>query len=386
MTERLTVTAATRTRQSVRAVLAAGVILALAAGPARPADAAGHPAVDAVLSAVSCKGPSFCLAIGHYSKPGHPEVQLTEMWNGKTWRIVSDPLRGFMTHLTCGGPSFCLASRFIQTETGISPQPMAVWNGRTWKVFKDQPTDPNDVVCVSAAFCASFNSFPAEFHATTVQAWTGNGWKDMPGSDFCTGGPACSWDALICGSATNCNANGLVCDSEDCTSEGPILQTWNGRAWNQFASAPITGAQACAGTAFCMITEPPATAMFTRDWYNTWHDASPDLAQVCHGLANCSLGGAFACGSAWSCLELQTGPQPQPGHRSASLAWNGTTWTAAQVARAHGQIPTMTSLSCGRPGNCVAIGSYQPSPSSHPQPMAEHWNGTAWQFTPITLP
>jgi hypothetical protein len=375
-----------------KVLLVAGVVTALAAsaggsaqartggqaaGPVRAAAAlpARHPAVRVMLSGVSCTGPSFCMAVGRYSEPGHLNVRLAEEWNGRTWRIVRDPLRGNLLTISCGSPSFCVADRF--TVHGAGSEHLAVWNGRTWQDFRDQPADVYDVSCGSPAYCVTFSG-------SRIAGWTGKRWKDQAGS-LCNYGPDCRWDrgGLRCATATNCVAEGTSCVDDDCDATVDFSAAWNGSKWDVGVETPFApSAEDCAGRSFCMITAAPASAAVSRDWGGTWQDVAPDLAVACHGAANCTLDGNLSCGHPGTCLVLPT----SAAHLPVSLAWNGTTWTAARVARAHGQIPDLTALSCGNARNCIAIGGYQPSGRSYQQPVAEHWNGSSWRVTPVPVP
>ena len=403
MTMRSIVAAATALRWPfMKAALATGLVAAVIAGAGGSAQArmtatvAGqakavaalpdsHPAVKVVLSELSCKGRAFCLAIGHYSKPGHLGVRLVEEWNGETWRIARDPLSGVLYDLTCGSPSFCLALRTATNRTAH----LAEWNGRTWQDFKDPLADQGPVTCASPTFCVTVDQ-----SQTGILGWNGKHWSEQPGSDCGGYAPDCSWDSFItCGSATNCDVGGAGCQDSDCDQMITFDFFWNGHVWNPSNAGPafpanVAASGACAGEGFCIATAAPRTATFTRDWGATWHDASPDLAAVCHGLPHCALnGGAMACGTSRSCLQVQVSAVfVDTRHPPVSLAWNGATWTAAQVARVNGHIPTLTRLDCGSTGNCVVLGIYKPTRTSYPRPIAEQWNGKSWQVTPIAVP
>lgn len=227
--------AATVGRQFMKAALAASMVPAVAvitagargaqasaAGQvASPARAAAilpgrHRPVQAFLSEVSCKGPAFCLAVGLYSRPGHPKVPFVQEWNGRTWRIVADPLRGGIYDLTCGSRSFCLGTRFVLIDPFDGTPYQAVWNGRTWRSFKNPPAELGDASCSSPTFCANLGA-----NLQTVQAWNGKSWQDMPTSQ-CGQGLECSCGGVSCASATNCVGDGTVCGDENCYSQGPF--------------------------------------------------------------------------------------------------------------------------------------------------------------------
>jgi hypothetical protein len=357
----------------VKLVLAAGAAAALvaavgcAAGPATPALTG-----SAVFTALSCKGSSFCLAVGTYPKPKHPDLALIEKWNGRTWQIFPKP-RAYSS-ISCGGPSFCLAD----TAPPKSPPVTMVWNGKAWRTFKDQLPDGFSGTCASPTFCVTFDN-PSIPVNTNILGWTGRGWHDTGASSGC-GGPDCLFYALSCATATDCSTSGSYCTNDDCDSTVDFSETWNGSAWVPAASTPFrSGREACAGRSFCMLLALPAGAAVTPDWGNAWHAATANLAAVCRRAGDCTGYPNLACGSPRSCVVL---PSARPAE---ALAWNGASWRAVPMARVGGHRPTLTMVSCGSPRNCTAIGSYQPTPSST-RPVAEHWNGSKWQAVSMPNP
>jgi hypothetical protein len=358
-------------------VVGAGLGLGLGSGPAASAQAraATAPSVrrlasPAAFSGVSCKGGSFCLATGSYSKTGHPDLPLLEEWNGKTWRIMPEP-PGTLFSITCGAPSFCLAA----TQPARSGARTVVWNGRTWRTFKHQPPDIYSVSCETPTFCVTFGS------GLDIVDWNGKDWQSMPGAENGCGGPDCGYDNdLSCSSATDCRVTGSYCDDDDCNGTSDFSQTWNGVSWVASAGSPFAGSEVCTGHSFCMDLALPSKAAITRDWGNTWHDASAGLAAACRRAGNCSSFPNQSCGSPWFCVALPS------AYSTAALTWSGARWRTAPVARVSGHLPKLTVLSCGSPRNCVAIGSYQVSPRSNPRLISEHWNGSKWQITQMRTP
>jgi hypothetical protein len=375
-------------------VLAAGAAAALVCGPAGSAqartdastqartDASTQARTDASTQAgtssqpafyqVSCTSGSFCLAAGYYSRPGRPDISLFEEWNGKKWLIRPLPPRS-ADALTCGSPSFCLATVLVPHKP--SPRVVVVeWNGRAWQHFAPQPPPGSGLItCLSPAFC--YTAGEAE--------WNGRLWQYMPHDSGGCGGPWCTISYLSCASATICFDAGTYCTDDNCDSEVSFSDTWNGTAWNTGGGTTSGGSEACAGRSFCMILNQPVRAHVSHDWGFHWHDATANLAAVCHGVAACRSDEDLACGSPWSCLALIPFQASEP---TTTLAWNNGTWRIARLARAAGHLPKLTALSCGGPRNCVAVGSYQLTPSSPARPVAEHWNGKTWQITPMPSP
>jgi hypothetical protein len=207
----------------------------------------------------------------------------------------------------------------------------------------------------------------------------------------CGGNPAlCQRDNPTCGSTTNCTVSGSYCDDEDCGNIHDFSQTWNGTAWNLSTVPTLSGQvlRSCAGRSFCMNlamhTERAAKAEVTRNWGQSWHDVSANLAAACSHLARCGQEPQLSCGSPRFCMVLPSALATF--HPAAALTWNGATWRTVPLAQAGGTIPDLTFLSCGSPRNCAAIGTYKPTRRSTPRPVAEHWNGTAWHLTPMPAP
>jgi len=367
--------------QATRLVLAAGMAVAAGLGGGG-AQAAAVPSArsgtsPAVISGLSCKGGSFCLATGFYHKPGHPDIALAEAWNGRAWRFFPKP-RYYDNNdpITCGGPSFCLA---VTLPPGTSQSRAVAWNGRAWRAFTPQPPDQFDLMCPAARFCLTWDS-------SQIVAWNGGkSWRPMPGAGFSCAGPDCTFTFVSCSTATICADEGLYCTDDNCDSEVDFTEYWNGTIWGQDGFNPGPDG-ACAGRSFCMnlnLGPTSATAAVSRDWGTTWHDASAGLAAACH-RTGCGRLWGLACGSPWFCVALTS--KYQAARPAGALTWNGTTWTTERLARAAGRIPALTQLSCGSRRNCAAIGTYQPTPGSKPQLIAEHWNGSAWHLTPIPAP
>jgi hypothetical protein len=67
------------------------------------------------LNAVSCVGPSFCLAMGDSSNFVTGDAQIADLWNGATWSPVTDladPAGAtdvFVGGVSCLSPSWCVA-------------------------------------------------------------------------------------------------------------------------------------------------------------------------------------------------------------------------------------------------------------------------------------
>jgi hypothetical protein len=366
-------------------ITGAGSSLARAAAVAPPAQTKIGPLKYTYLS---CHGLSFCIALSSPRPGGQIPGALAE-WNGRTWHILPRP--GPLTSVfsvSCGGPTFCLA------VTGQGT--VVAWNGRAWRKFPQPPFGLSYITCESSVFCATWDNIDESLSGGTPQIaqWNGKRWQIMPNVDLPCGGPMCQVQPpLICGSTTNCTIQGSYCPSdENCDNVINFAESWNGISW-QPTTFTILGNEECAGRSFCMNLQlvhgncspspcNAASAQVTRDWGHNWHDASKGLAAACLRFARCGLDPLASCGSSWSCMALPFSLQSIPP--PVALAWNGSAWKTIPLARASGRIPDLTLLSCGAAKSCVAIGTYKRTPSSAPQPVAEHWDGKAWHV--MTMP
>ena len=368
-----------RTRAWASAVASAGAVIVLLAGLAAPALAqrtAGipsdhamkatnrsvSPVQKAILSSIECEGPSFCLAIGQYTKYGQPRqpVQVIEEWDGRNWSAVADRLPGTLSGLTCGSPTFCLAK---DSKAGV-----AAWNGRTWRIWNNQPpSGTSGISCGSPDLCAGIQG------TATVQ-WNGKKWRSGPYStDACGGQPPgddCGWSFLTCAGRLNCAVVGWWQPYSDGDFGGIEPQTgnWNGEEWNGSLNPPFTMTLlACSFDDFCLATDGHSQAALYSG--PGWQSASPDLAAVCKGASNCSLDGSLSCGAPQSCVLI-------PSASKLSLVWNGVRWKSVPLVPLRGTHPTLTALSCVSSSDCLAVGRYR-TPS---RPLTEHWNGSSWQL------
>lgn len=362
-----------------KVVVTAAVAMAFVAGiggvaqaaPGRVATPTSPAASPATFGQLSCFGRSFCDAIGSYSKPGHPFIPLIELWNGKVWRVIPDPVN-FNDVITCGGLTFCLAAASPQGHLRS-----VVWNGRAWKVLRPQPPDVFDVTCTSPTFCVTLNS---SVDPGGYVAWNGKSWQPMADNAGECGGPDCHWDSLTCVSSKFCQASGTFCTDDNCDSEMSFDSTWTGTEWIQPPGGPTySGSQACTGPAFCLniglpVVDVAPRAEVSYDWEAIWHDASANLAATCNRIKHCITPRVMACGSSRSCLLIPAASS------SVSVSWNGTAWKTTRLALVNRRRPNLSLLSCGSTANCVAVGSYQPGPGRRPVPVAEHWNGSSWKF------
>jgi len=96
-----------------------------------------------------------------------------------------------------------------------------------------------------------------------------------------------------------------------------------------------------------------------------------------------------SCPNAWSCWAVGAMlPAGNGGPDTVAFAehWDGSSWSAAPVAHpADGGGSVLYDVACLSSSDCWAVGAQGSGDHSHtpPQPMAEHWNGTAWSMVAV---
>jgi hypothetical protein len=92
------------------------------------------------LGAVSCTGPSACMAVGSAFDPtGESSFNVAEAWNGTTWSLLRAPNPGSTSNelrgVSCASPSACMA---VGDFAGIGNELTLAesWNGTAWTVVK----------------------------------------------------------------------------------------------------------------------------------------------------------------------------------------------------------------------------------------------------------
>ena len=96
---------------------------------------------------------------------------------------------------------------------------------------------------------------------------------------------------------------------------------------------------------------------------------------------------AVSCRFATNCTATGDYVNAAGTHETLAEHWNGSTWAVQPTPDPAGAADSyLTGVSCGSASTCTAVGYYLDS-SGNRQPLAEHWDGTAWaiQATPLAL-
>jgi hypothetical protein len=347
--------------------------LATVASPTQPA--AARP-IRASFSAVSCKGTSWCMAVGSYTDRSHVRHALAQVWNGQKWRTLKNPPGRSLTGVSCSAPWFCMA---IGGPTG-----METWNGGVWRRIKSPVGRAGGVSCGSRSLCMVING---RINGGVAESWNGRQWRTWAqNTDACGGPPGfpCGLAGVSCGSASNCVAVGTQTVSQE-PVQNTVAFAWDGIGWGG-TSPPNDGnpaalnAISCAGK-FCMtvggaFSEVQSGGIAVAGTWDartqSWQDVSPSLGTLCSGFGYCFWAGVISCGSATNCMTFGRG----------NLAWNGMAWVPAPSVSA-GRGSSLGTVSCAV-ASCMAVGFR--TIAGAVRPLAELWNGATWKILRTPVP
>jgi hypothetical protein len=292
------------------------------------------PSATPDLLGVSCPAAGFCAAVGEYQSLGGGQVSMAETWNGSAWTWQPVPVApgsagGGLTAVSCTSPRFCEAVGFnVDVTDGTQVTLAATWNGTSWSL--QQAPNPGGfgfvqfttVSCASPAFCEAWGS--RDTGVPLAEQWDGSSWQpqSVP-SDA-------AMKSVSCASATFCEAVG-----------SGAAYTWNGSAW----TAQTIPAPAATGT----------------------------------------LGGV-SCASVTFCEAV--GEYFNANAAGVAAVWNGSAWSAQAIPEPAGATFTnLNAVSCVSPSSCEAGGRFDIDVTANdPMPLAEAWNGAAWQLQHAVAP
>ncbi len=327
------------------------------------------------LLAVSCVPHGACLVTGTYLDPGDVIRTLAESWNGSRMKLVSPHgLKGALTALSCSGPSFCLAA----TEYGA-----ASWNGKRWNWTSIAHTPSNTSIiflsCLSRDYCMALSDgYQAQFSET----WNGKTWTSaslkVPGA-----GDAATFASVSCVSPDFCLAVGSWYN-QNLGNGGYLSEVWNGRTWRIIPERGLSpteslGTAACRSSTDCIAVggrelTSTKTALFGATWNgHIWKVTKiPGSYPPSETQGDFSPSTPLSCATATSCVLVESlAPLTVPPlvYTDIGLIWNGRSWRRTKPGGPQG----IASVSCASPRDCVATGL--PGVTT----LAKLWNGTTWK-------
>jgi hypothetical protein len=293
--------------------------------------------------AVSCPTTSVCTAVGLHVRGSGLGVTLAERRSGGRWAVQPTPnprgaAASALNGVSCpSGPACTAVGQFV-AGSGVQRTLAERWNGSSWRI---QPT-PNPkgspssrlfaVACPAADTCTAVGTSNSTL---LVERRGGARWRIQP-VPVPRGAQFSELNAVTCTAATSCMAVGDYVNSSGL--DVTLAERWNGARWAIQPTPNPSGAQS-----FSALSGVSCTA---RD--------------ACEASGTSDVG-AFA------------------------ERWNGTRWRLQAVPPPRGaQFALLSGVSCAASA-CEAVGGYVDRSGTF-VPLAERWNGTAWQAQPAPNP
>jgi len=338
---------------------------------ARDASATTDPRGE--FFAVSCVGPTFCLAVG----------TAAASWNGQNWRSIPRPaapsgtLEEFMNAVSCPQVDNCVVVGTFESRT--ARRTMAdQWNGHQWSSLGTGATtnaELNAVSCPTISWCmAGGGIYSGGTTRIVAGTWDGTGggeWTLTPITPVA--GTSSSVSALTCASATVC------------VESGSGINDWNGQSWSMVPTSgyAIYDPSCQPGDSFddCIFLGAYSSGgKFYSDTvqYNgsSWQSVGATSGSIQLVTANPA---AYSCAPATSCFAVgQQSSRTRGGPVTFSEHWNGENWLAVSSpspnpAPRGSHYDAFFAVSCVSADNCTAVGR------ANDDLLAENWNGVHWQ-------
>jgi hypothetical protein len=341
-----------------------------------------QPQDNSQLFGVWCTKASACTAVGESPK-GSGAVPLAERWNGTAWTIQTAPAPGgvkisSLDAVVCTSAKSCLAVG--DTEKGATESPLSeLWNGKKWKVLATPKPSGRPVSRLTGLSCASATSCFAVGNSrdsklvskTLAELWNGKKWVIQK-----TPNPAASnnseLDAVSCPSATTCMATGVG-----------LAERWNGKSWSLLKIGRPQGTPADLTSVLCTKAGPcyAVGQNFIRgvpfSVAELWNGSrwSVQSVPITTSFDASELAGV-SCTTAANCTAVGGYHDPTTGNKALaedfSLRWNNVSPTPFNGVVAAG----LNTVSCASPSDCVAVGVFEANTSF--QLFSQHWDGTSW--------
>ncbi len=187
------------------------------------------------LRAVSCASPSKCVAVGR-EVTGAASSNIGALWNGTEWTTIALPnppstKTSELEAVSCGGPTSCIAVGWSNPAVAGAGVPnVLAWTGPGWSTgawsvttLADNHRGRYGVDCVSASFCISGGV------DNRLESWNGTSWTAMTPPAL-TDVSGASVQGVSCSSSVDCTAVGAA-DSKINGKNVTIAERWNGQEW-----------------------------------------------------------------------------------------------------------------------------------------------------------
>ena len=184
-----------------------------------------------------------------------------------------------------------------------------------------------------------------------------------------------------------------------------LIEHWNGSAWSIVKGPPpsahltagLSGVS-CSGVSDCtavgsstrIVRMPTTSPPPVRTLVEHWNGSAWSIVKSPNPPAASNRLTGVACSRAWGCMAVgQSGGSMNLHVRTLAERWNRSRWVIVKSPTPRGAIySVLSSISCTRRSDCVAVGEYLPGGQRQSQnhPLIEHWNGSVWTLMPSPEP
>jgi len=414
------------------AVLASGVVLALAVGAAAPRDALAATQVAAAaraaaaggtwgpaqvvagalntggfaqVNSVSCASAGNCSAGGYYTSSAGPTPAFVVSETKGTWGTAHPVAAALnkggiaaISSVSCGSPGNCSAGGFYTDKSGFKGAFVVSEANGTWgtamKVAAALNTggdaEVNSVSCASAGNCTAGGSYTSSSGGRTrepafVISETNGTWGTV--QQVAPAFNASVINSVSCASAGNCTAAGYSPPQAFAVNEtngtwGTVQKVAVALNAGHFAlinSVSCASPGNCSAGGYYTDSSSNAQAFGVSERNGAW-----GAAQEIPGSGTLNKGGyvkidSVSCAAPGNCSA--GGYYLASSGRSQAFVVNETngTWGALQKVAAAlntGHFAAVNSVSCAAAGNCSAGGSYTPRSPPLPAFVVNERNGT----------
>lgn len=354
----------------------------------------------------SCKGSSFCMAVGDYSLSGHT-IGLSERLGTGGWVVepVPSPAQGwnvFANEVSCASPSSCLfVGDHWAGKSGPSANLAEFWNGTTWRIVtapapvKSGIAGLTDVACPTTKFCLAIGQSGLSSRGqASAYTWTnGSTWRRITVLHP-KGARNSELGGLACFNASNCMAVG---DYERTLGrDRPFAARWHNGRW-QLLTTPAVQAQrltefqtvSCPTATLCVAagnTEDNTRGRYYHAFAEVWSGGKWHVSTL---RKPPSLFFGISCPARNHCFASgYTFPSVTTYSRPLIETWNGKTWITQHPVQtaAPRNGDALMHVSCVNGSDCEAAG-FRFNPKSNAEgTLAEKWNGQRWALQTTVNP
>jgi hypothetical protein len=252
------------------------------------------------------------------------------------------------------------------------------------------------VSCVSGINCMAVGQrvTTADRDLNFADSWNGAHWQ--AGRQPASPGKLDSLSAVSCTTRSACMAVGsyLAGVKKGEKKSGRLVtlaDSWNGRSWTQLATlnpsktANLLAGVSCVSARSCAVVGDYGNSQAEDQFLAEHWNGSRWQPMKTTGVTPTVIWDSVSCPAAGSCVAVSYSPSMGSSPQLYTRVWNGAIWRIVTAPAPPNTYAALASVSCARPGSCVAVGNYLTAAGA-PRTLAEAWNGTSWRVLAALTP